>query len=64
MMKTKQDNNVIDHIGEFYGKNDTELSWPIGPSAVSDKYKREQWHDRSYSTSMSKTILNFREQLY
>ena len=29
MTKTRWDNNVIDHIGAIYAKNDTELSWHI-----------------------------------
>ena len=29
MMKTKQDNDVIDHTSVFYIENDTELSWLI-----------------------------------
>ena len=36
-MKTKEDNNVIDHIGLVYIGNDTELSGPIKPSAICDK---------------------------
>ena len=26
-MKTKQDNNVIDHIGAIYDENENELLW-------------------------------------
>ena len=37
VMKTKEDNNVIDHIGLVYIGNDTELSGPIKPSAICDK---------------------------
>lgn len=33
MMKTRQDNNVIDRIGVIYAENDNELSWPIGLGA-------------------------------
>ena len=29
MMKTRKNNNVIDHIGSVYAENETELSWPI-----------------------------------
>ena len=29
-MNTKEDNDVIDHIGAVYVENDTELSWLIG----------------------------------
>ena len=28
-MKTKQDNNVTDHISVIYNENETKLSWPI-----------------------------------
>ena len=37
MMKTKQDNNLIDHKGVVYLKNETELSWPIRLSAVCEE---------------------------
>ena len=33
MTKTREDNNVTDHIGAVYAENDTELSWPIRSSA-------------------------------
>ena len=29
MMKTRQDNDVIDHTGVVYAKNDIELLWAI-----------------------------------
>ena len=28
-MKTRHDNNMIDHIGVVYHENEIELSWPI-----------------------------------
>ena len=34
MMKPRKDNNMIDHIGAFYVKNDIKLLWPIGSSVV------------------------------
>lgn len=37
LTKTRQDNNMIYHIGLVYYKNDTELSIPIEPSAVCDE---------------------------
>ena len=37
MMKIKQDNNVIDHIGLVYAKIETELMGPIWPGVVYDK---------------------------
>ena len=30
MMKTRQDNDMIDHIGALYAENNTELPWLIG----------------------------------
>lgn len=35
--KIRQDNDVIDHIGAFYTKIDTKLSWPIKSGASCDK---------------------------
>ena len=37
MTKTKQDNDVTDHIGLVYIENDIELSRTIGSSAISDE---------------------------
>ena len=37
MMKTRQDNNVIDYTGVVYIENKTKLSWPIKTSAICDK---------------------------
>ena len=34
MMKTRQDNNVIDHIGLVYVEIETELSGPIWSSVI------------------------------
>ena len=45
VMKTSQDNNIIDYIGMVYAKNDTELSWPIGPDAVCFKNQTKQRRD-------------------
>ena len=36
MTKSRQDNNVTDHTGALYAKNETELSWPIRQGAVYD----------------------------
>lgn len=47
-MKTKQDNNVTDHIGVVYAENETELSWPIGPDAVCEENQIGQWHNWLY----------------
>ena len=40
--KTKQDNNVTDHIGLVYTKNNTELLGPIGPGTVYDENNTRQ----------------------
>ena len=37
--KTRQDNDMINHIGLVYAENDIELSRPIRPRAVCDKTK-------------------------
>ena len=42
MTKTKQDNNVTDHIGLVYTKNNTELLGPIGPGTVYDENNTRQ----------------------
>ena len=47
-MKIRQDNDVIDHIGAVYVKNETELSWLIESGAVCDKNQIGQQRDRSY----------------
>ena len=36
-MKTKQDNELIDHTGVVYTKNKIELSLPIDPGVVYDQ---------------------------
>ena len=45
VMTTRQDNDMTDHIGVIYAKNDTKLSWPIGPSVDSDDNQKGQQHD-------------------
>ena len=47
-MNTKEDNDVIDHIGIVYIKNNTKLSWPIGSGGNYDENQIGQWHDWSY----------------
>ena len=37
VMKTRQDNDMIDHASVFYVKNDIELLWLIEPGIVCDK---------------------------
>ena len=38
-MKTRQDNDVTNHTGTIYAKNDTKLLWPIRSGTV---YNRNQ----------------------
>ena len=37
LWKTKQNNDLTDHQGAFYAKNDTELSWLIKLCANCDE---------------------------
>ena len=37
MMKTRQDNNLIDHTGTVYAEIESELSWLIGSGAICDE---------------------------
>ena len=37
MMKTKQDNDVTDHIGVVYAENETKLSWLIGSGVICEE---------------------------
>ena len=48
--KTKQDNDVIGHIGVVFAKNDIVLSWLIESSAVCDENLKRQQHDWSYKS--------------
>ena len=52
MMKTRHDNDVTDHAGAFYRKNEIELSWTIGSSVIYDEHRIGQWRDRSYRYSL------------
>lgn len=45
MMKTRQNNDLTDHPGTFYVKNDTELSLPIKSNANCDENQVEQLCD-------------------
>ena len=40
-MKTRQDNDAIDHIGVIYAKIKTELSYPIEQDAVYHKNRED-----------------------
>ena len=48
MIKTKQDNNITDHIGMVYADTETELSVPIWPTMIYDENHTEQQRDRLY----------------
>lgn len=48
MLKTRQDNNVTDHISLVYTETKIELSGPIWSSSVYDENQIGQWYDRSY----------------
>ena len=37
LMKTRQDNDMIDRIGAVYVENDSELWWLIRSSAIIDE---------------------------
>ena len=36
---------MTDHIDQVYIENETELSWPIGPSTIYDENQIRQQHD-------------------
>ena len=42
MTKTKQDNDMTDHMSLVYVENDIELLWPIKSGANSDENHIEQ----------------------
>ena len=48
VMKTRQDNDVIDCMGSLYTENNTELLWLIILSNVCDKNKAWQRCDQLY----------------
>ena len=45
MMKTRHDNDVTDHIGVMYFKNNTKLSWSTGSGAFYDENQIRQLRD-------------------
>ena len=45
MMKTRQDNDMIDHIDAIYAENDTKLSWSIRSVTDYNENKIWQLHD-------------------
>ena len=46
MMKTRQDNDLINHIGVVYVESDIELSWSTRRGAVYDENQRGQQCDQ------------------
>ena len=53
-MKTKQDNDLIDHTGMIYAKNYIELLGPIWSGAICDKKKIGQQCDLFYKYGLCK----------
>lgn len=45
VIKTRQDYELTDYARAFYGKNNTELSWPIELGVNSDGNQIEQLHN-------------------
>ena len=43
MMNTRENNDIIDHIGVIYAKNDIELSWLIELSGDCNENQITQW---------------------
>ena len=41
MMKTRQDNNMVDRTGVIYAKSETKLSWLIGLGIIYAETKTE-----------------------
>lgn len=54
MTKTRQDNDLIDHIGLVYVKNDIELSRLIWLTVIYDKNETGQWLDQLYRCRLHK----------
>lgn len=48
VMKTRQNNDMTDHIALVYVEIKTKLSRPIWSHEVCDENKTGQWHDRLY----------------
>ena len=48
MTKIRHENDMIDHTGAIYAKNNTKLSWPIRSGANCDENQIRQLHDQSY----------------
>ena len=52
MMKTKQGNNVTDHIDAVYTENGTERPWSIRLGAIFDENQIGQRRDWSYKSDL------------
>ena len=52
IMKTKQDNDLINHTCIIYDENYIKLLGPIGSSAVCDENQIRQWPDWSYRSCL------------
>ena len=60
-MKTRQDNNMINHIGAIYHENEIELSWLIGSGAVYEKNQKGQQHDRLHRACLCQKWYSFEQ---
>ena len=52
VMKTKQDNIVIDWIDAVFAKSNSELWWSIGRGVVSEEKRTLQWRIWSYRCNL------------
>ena len=52
MMKTRQENNVLDCISLAYAKTETKLPKPINSTTVCDENQTRQWCDQSYKCNL------------
>ena len=52
VMKTRQDNKVVDSISAIYAENETKLPWLIGSGMISDENQIEQHRDGSYRSTL------------
>lgn len=68
VIKTRQDNNMIDRIGMIYVEDETKLLWLMGLGVIYYENQMGQWCDQSYRKTMwpmvdvrytLKMILNF-----
>lgn len=59
MSKTKQENDMADHIGLVYVEIETQLSIPMWLGAIYDENQTGKRLDRSYSAVYVFMILNY-----